>query len=344
MINRPAPRRSFTRQVDTTVYVQLEQPVERLLQQPGEEARTCFKKIFDAFGESPLLGLSAIGGLVALFAFAKAHLELDTDLVDAVGLISAGDVADFSIRLSVPFALLVGAAAALVGGWILLLTLDHRRPLVYVPAVLAVEIAYLLCLYLFFNRAPNHSNPLLAQSLGLAALGGSLLLLVPAARLVYLGQTKGIIADDRFQRGILFGLPALLFGLFAFLGVCLLAIPDLSVLFDRGLPTYWKDGRACYNDLLLMEVKSYRAPVVIRKRMTRLGSMWLVQRVDVLPGSRIKEECEQAVGPTDETTAAGVQYADRKDLHPRWLFVRQEDVSCVRTFDEKSVATKAMRN
>src|SRR5438477_61812 len=84
------------------VRAKLEGPVERYLAQPGEEARACFHKIFDSFGESPLLGLSALGGLVAIFAYAKALWELDSYGVDAAALISAGDVGDFSVRLSVP--------------------------------------------------------------------------------------------------------------------------------------------------------------------------------------------------------------------------------------------------
>jgi hypothetical protein len=296
----------------------LARPVDRFLQQPGDEARACFQKIFDSFRDSPLLGLSALGGLVALFAYAKAVLALEDFSVDGAALISAGDVADFAIRLAVPFILLVVALAAVVGGWIAILWWDHRRGARYwcsPVAFLALLAASLVLLALWAPPDGRKWGVVLAA----IALGAGVLV-IPAGFLAYVGRKDGVKWDDRLQRCLLFVLrgfahPLGILAGFAVLGLCLLEMTSTSVLFDRGLSASASSSASgCSDDLMVLEAKSYPLPVVVRKRMARLGSMWLLERVEY--------------GKPNPNQSCYIRAAV-----PQWIMLRQDDVTCVRPFD-----------
>jgi hypothetical protein len=121
-------------------------PVKLFLNLPAKEADARFRKMFVTLGKHPIVGVGALGGLVALFAYAKALAELNDIGLQSTGLLAAGDIADFASRFAVPFVLTVAAFISLVLVWTDMLKADHRRPgkflLALLPGMIGLIFTY----------------------------------------------------------------------------------------------------------------------------------------------------------------------------------------------------------
>jgi len=324
------------------IKTELEAPVARFLAQPSEEARACFQRMFNSFGESPLLGLSALAGLVALFAYAKAVFELDNAYIYGAAFIAASGLGDLAVRLSVPFILRLASLVVLIGGWIMLLRLNHRHSALFWPVVFGFVLLFGASVLLFSWWSHPYSGIVVLGSF--IALSVALLLL-PALLLFHFGRTGGLV-DDRVQRVLLqvlswFTDPAGVFLTLVLLGVCVLSTPGLSVLFDPGLPAPTEvHGPLCPREFGILESKIYAKPVPIRRRLARLGDVWIVQRADIPKTADIDpkycggESARRGV-PADkkELTQSGGSESEAVGLH--WVVLRQDDVTCLRDFDAK---------
>lgn len=318
------------------VWLVLQHPVRRFLEQRGDEAMACFHSIFNAFAEFPLLGLSAIAGLVGLFAYVKALLELHGDQLYAGSLITAGDVTDFAVRLGVPFVLLMCAIAALIAGLIAILALNHRnRPKKYWLFTIAALVIFGLCLalYAFWIDVSLWEEAWLIT----VFVAGTVTLGYLAGRLYRMGRTPGIANQERFQRSLLDVLQVIANpgGLLMLLGAVglYLALSQTSVLFDRALSALDLRTTAtlCPEELSFLETKFFDRPLVIRKRMARLGSLWVLQSSTAMSKGPMKS-CNRG-------TVAQEPTVEVKQL--TWVYLRSEDLSCVRPFDMAEWESKA---
>lgn len=304
----------------------LEGPVHRFLEQPGAEALACFQKIFNSFAESPFLGLSALVGIVGLFAYAKALLELEKAHLYIGSLMSASDVTTFAIRLGVPFVLLALASAAVVFGFVTILT-RHRRGTgsywAFTIVALILCTAFLL-LYVTWVQVGR-------SELGLLFAGWFIVwssLVIMAAWLYRADRKPGIKGADRLQRGLLRALHviaqpgALLLAIIA-IGLYLTAFNGSSILLDPAAGQWLPSAQnvqpeaSCASRLLVVAVKSLDQPI-IAARITELGSMVAVQKVD-------RGVCSEAPQPNEKSWPDPDQ--------GRWLVFRPEEVTCVRRYD-----------
>lgn len=284
---------------------ELRKPIDQFLELPGDEAGASFKRIVSNIGEHPLIGVSALGGLVSVFAYIKALRELRHLGIHSAGLVSTSDIGDFAARLAVPFILLVVAFIVLVLIWATTLQSDHRRKLRFTFTV-GVPVALFVILYFAFcGLAPlwldldagfgdalksawknSHNTPLgvfrvvwppddLISGIFLIAL---VCAVVPAIGLLVAGLKPGVYEDDRVQLGVLTVLrkvstPTGLLVIFSLLGVVLLFTDRVSVLPLQPDPSAGAQATA---DKIL-ESKQSHLPMLIKPRFARLSTVWLVQ-------------------------------------------------------------------
>jgi hypothetical protein len=301
----------------------LRTPVRRFLQQPGSDAKALFEKIFNAFSQSPLLGLSALAGFVGLFAYAKALRELETIPVYVGSLISAADVTAFGVRLAVPFVLLALAGAAVVFGLIAILAIDHRNERDWywgLTITAVISCGGLLTLYALWVA------PGALEGLGLVAvwLIVSAVLLGWARRLYKYGRTPGIKRQDEFHRKLLRVLgriahPGMLLLGVLLVGLYLTVVSNYSILFDPPLGKWSRDS-LCSN-LLVLVTKS-PADRILVDRATALGSILLVQKVD---GSVTQWQNSGACSGSLRKKSANDRAADPR----HWLILQAADVRCM---------------
>lgn len=293
--------------------------VSRFLSLPGLEAQASFRKMFSSIGVHPLLGVSVLAGLVGLFAYAKALVELRELHIDAssIALISKGDFADFALRLGVPFLLLVGALVAVVGSWVAALQTDHRKP---VPFFLSVAGRALLigavaaALYWWApTRAADATNGFLVLA--------TLVIIIPAVLLIAAGLTNGVDADDRCQLVLLWFLrnlasPLGLLVAFMLLGTILVSTKRISVLFSPGstagmeVATPFNREPAPARIDKVLESKSSDTPIRIDPRVARLSNVWLIRQVNT----------------------------------EQWTLINAGDVACLRDYRPKDIDAGSLLN
>lgn len=300
----------------------LQRPVSRFLEQPGAEALAYFQKMFNAFAESPLLGLSALAGIVGLFAYAKALLELERSKLYIGSLISASDVTAFAIRLGVPFVLLALAVGAVVFGLVMILALSQRdeRGAYWGFTITAV----IFCgLFLLTYGAWVQAGRIERWTLFLAWSFASAILIGVALNLYEYGKDPGVEDEDMLQRRLLsvlhfITLPGPLLSAIVVIGLYLTVPPHSSILFDPLFPwsiTPRASSRA--KGLMVVVAKSIAQPIVAG-RITEIDSLVAVQEV----GPRV--------------VSGTAQSQDVQGAPERWLVLQSADVRCVGPLNAQS--------
>lgn len=209
-------------------------------------------------------------------------------------LISASDVADFAIRLTIPFILALGLFALWTGAWVRTLVADHREPKTFIPQLALFLILLPLPAYLLSKWAPGSGSWL--SGVNLMTCVAIVSVMLTTALLVIAGQTPGVGWDDKTQTRVLAVLrtlarPVGLFSAFVVLGVCLLETDQASVIFDFSAPVTRDGARSdCQDEFLVLEFKQSAAPIIVYRRMARFGTEWLVQRV-VRPTPKQLRDC-----------------------------------------------------
>lgn len=281
--------------------------VEEFLDFPRQRARAYFMRMLDNVGTHPLLSIGALGGLLGLFAYAMALLELGKLNLSPVNLITRGDVTDFVLRLAPVFLLGCAAALSLIAVWVVALACDQRRPWTFVvPLAACAALLWLSYAGLLQWALPLDVGELDRLERGLK--GALLVVLLPTVMLLAAGQIPGMHYEDRLQRFILGCLRALadsrgLLLFFIALGVGLIGSDRFSVLFAKGTRPGSQQSR------LVLETKLYERPILIGPALARLSSVWVVRRIIPDP--------------------------------PSWTMVASSEVACVRhqTDDEQESGT-----
>jgi hypothetical protein len=255
----------------------LSESILEFLDLPRQEALAYFMRMLDNVGTHPLLSIGALGGLLGLFAYAKALAELDALKLSPVGLITSGDITDFALRLAPAFLLSCVAALSIVGFWVVALAFNHRKAWTFAAALAACGALLWFAYTALIEWAPPH-NYWQLDWLGFGLAGALLLVLFPIVMLFVAGQRPGVQDEDVWQRFILRSLRVLSDGrglllLFIALGLGLLGSERFSVLFAKGAPPLPQEPS------LVLETKLYEHPIPIDATFSRLSTVWIVRRI-----------------------------------------------------------------
>jgi hypothetical protein len=284
---------------------------------PRKEAWAYFKRMLDNVGTHPLLSIGALGGLVGLFAYAKALKELDRLGLSPIGLITSGDITDFALRLAPAFLLSCVAAISIVAFWVVALACNQRKAWSFAGALAGCG-GLVLLVYKWLVEWTPPPDYLQADSLGIVLGSASLVVLVPVAMLFWAGRKRGVRDDDVWQQRILKALGMLSDGrglllLFTALGLALLGTERFSVLFAKGF------SRLAQGQPLVLETKLFQDPILIYSSFSRLSSVWIIRRYDVAT-----PDADSAAAP--------------------WSIVASSEVACVRTRTKSEQESQTLTN
>jgi hypothetical protein len=275
-----------------TYYHRLNGAVRDFLNLAGAEASACFERMFTEIGKSPLLGLSAIGGLIGLSAYVKALWELHHAGILDSDVIALGDIADIALRIAVPFSALAVCAALLMLTWTQCLRRDHRHTGWYAFVTLLLAAIFFV-FYRFYAWIPGSPAVLLAYSF---VVMGSLAI-IPVLFLIWFGLVQpGVNRDDRLQSYVLNALrfcadPRMLLTIFVAICLVLIVWPEISVLdFDDSSTAH--EPRA-------LELTT-GGPVLLVGPVARLSRGWVVRQIvpGVLRAPGDEEHDLLAISPT----------------------------------------------
>jgi hypothetical protein len=260
-------------------YRRLKSLVAEFLDLSGLEARACFSRMFSEVAESPLLGVSTIGGMVGLCAYIKVVLELGVAKIGDSDVVSVSDIADFAARIAVPFVVLSIGIGILTLAWTACLILDHRKTLKFSTVMAAILV--LLFLPFGWFLWSSGGNP--GTSINIFFLSLAILALLPCAWLIRAGLRRpGVKTDDEVQRDLLIVLRAIADPrtlLLVFAGICISLVfsKQISVLdFDQS--TIARVSSLGQPAIHVVELSKTGDAMVVTS-IARLSRGWIVRRL-----------------------------------------------------------------
>jgi hypothetical protein len=279
-----------------------------------------------SIGSHQILTIGVLGGLIAVFAYIKAIMELRRNEIAMSGFVTAGDISDLASRLTVPYVLIAFAFVIVARVWVETLVADHQRIGIFAARILAFA-AVLVVPYQALSWWAPLGTRFFDDEISICFLVFVTIAIAPAIWLAIAGRLQGVNDDDVCQQSVLRVLrllanPFILFGVFVGLGCVLLPSNRLSVLFDvrmiqaadeANLPT--RDAR----QYRVVESSKAAGPMLI-KDYFRFSGVWNIRA----------------------TTASLKRVLSGGRAEFQWVSLAAVDVACVRDLSNDERASEQL--